>query len=256
MAGSATLAPAIVVGSLRYSETSRIVRLATRDLGVQTAIAKGALRPRSRFGGSLQLFSEGVAHLIPGRGDMSTLAAYDVTNLHAGLARDLSRFGAASALAEMVARFVPPGPHPDVHEVLRHGLGMLEASPPELGEVIGLRVMWQLIDALGVAPSVEVCARDHATLPPGDTAFSYRDGGMLCARCAAPGSSTPLAASDRDALRALVTGAEELPDLDARHASAHRRLLRRWVQSHLGDEPLPALDAWQRGDLVSPEKSA
>ena len=55
--------PAIVLSSLRYSETSKIVRLATRAHGVQSAIAKGALRPRSRFGAALQLFSDGVAHL-------------------------------------------------------------------------------------------------------------------------------------------------------------------------------------------------
>src|SRR5438046_610185 len=37
--------PAIVLQTYRYSETSKVVRLATRDLGVQSAIAKGALRP-------------------------------------------------------------------------------------------------------------------------------------------------------------------------------------------------------------------
>ncbi|MCA9723589.1 MAG: recombination protein O N-terminal domain-containing protein, partial [Gemmatimonadetes bacterium] len=41
MAGSPTLTPAIVVGVVRYGETSRIVRLATRELGLQSAIAKG-----------------------------------------------------------------------------------------------------------------------------------------------------------------------------------------------------------------------
>ena len=56
--------PAIVLSALRYSETSKIVRMATRDYGVQSVIAKGALRPRSRFGASLQLLSEGVAHLM------------------------------------------------------------------------------------------------------------------------------------------------------------------------------------------------
>ena len=46
--------PAIVLSTLRYSETSKIVRLATREHGVQSAIAKGALRPRSRYGAALQ----------------------------------------------------------------------------------------------------------------------------------------------------------------------------------------------------------
>src|SRR5207253_2124060 len=45
--------PAVVLQTYRYSETSKVVRLATRDLGVQSAIAKGALRPKSRFGAVL-----------------------------------------------------------------------------------------------------------------------------------------------------------------------------------------------------------
>ncbi|MBK8004156.1 MAG: recombination protein O N-terminal domain-containing protein [Gemmatimonadetes bacterium] len=39
--------PAIVLATWRYGETSKIVRLATQDLGVQGVIAKGALRPRA-----------------------------------------------------------------------------------------------------------------------------------------------------------------------------------------------------------------
>ena len=54
----------IVLSAVRYSETSKIVRLATRDLGVQSGIAKGALRPRSRFGAALQVLSEGQAQLL------------------------------------------------------------------------------------------------------------------------------------------------------------------------------------------------
>src|SRR5207249_7232337 len=50
--------PAVVLQTYRYSETSKVVRLATRELGVQSAIAKGALRPKSRFGAGLELLSE------------------------------------------------------------------------------------------------------------------------------------------------------------------------------------------------------
>ena len=52
--------PALVLQTYRYSETSKVVRLATRDLGVQSAIAKGALRPKSRFGAGLEI---GRAHV-------------------------------------------------------------------------------------------------------------------------------------------------------------------------------------------------
>ena len=45
LAMSLVTTPAVVLQTYRYSETSKVVRLATRDLGVQSAIAKGALRP-------------------------------------------------------------------------------------------------------------------------------------------------------------------------------------------------------------------
>src|SRR5215213_3268696 len=94
---------AIVLSTLRYSETSKIVRLATREHGVQSAIAKGALRPKSRFGAALQVLSEGQADLlVKEHRELHILAAFDVSRLHAGLAGDLDRYAAAMALAEVM----------------------------------------------------------------------------------------------------------------------------------------------------------
>src|SRR5438552_15585786 len=71
--------PAVVLRTYPYSETSKIVRLATRDLGVQSAIAKGVLRPRSRFAAGLELLSEGMAQLYHRETrELQTLAAFDL----------------------------------------------------------------------------------------------------------------------------------------------------------------------------------
>src|SRR4030095_10532808 len=119
--------PAIVLSTLRYSETSKIVRLATREHGVQSAIAKGALRPRSRFGAALQLLSEGQAqYLVKEHRELHVLTAFDLPRLHGGLAADLARYATASALAEVMIRFAPADPHPESYEVLRDALQTLE----------------------------------------------------------------------------------------------------------------------------------
>jgi len=77
--------PAIVLSTIRYSETSKIVRLATREHGVQSAIAKGALRPRSRFGAALQTLSEGQARLLmKEHRELHVLASFDLLRLHVG----------------------------------------------------------------------------------------------------------------------------------------------------------------------------
>lgn len=251
MAGSPLITPALIIGTLRYGETSRIVRLATRDHGVVSAIAKGALRPKSRFGAALQLMSEGQAHLIPSRtSDLHTLAAFDLAVLHGGLAADMERFAAASALAELATRFVPPAPNPAVYHQLLESVSLLELAPSDATVVVGLRALWRLITELGVAPVMRHCARDGAVLPEGDVAFSFRDGGFLCASCAAGGASTRLGAEDRDALLSLIEPGEDLPVLSLAQVAAHRRLLVRWVQNHLGDTPMPALEYWLRGGLL------
>jgi DNA repair protein RecO (recombination protein O) len=90
---SVAITPAIVLSTLRYSESSKIVRLATRDFGVQSAIAKGALRPRSRFGAALQVLSEGQAQLyLKEHRELHTLAAFDLIRVPVGIAADLERY--------------------------------------------------------------------------------------------------------------------------------------------------------------------
>src|SRR3977135_2960350 len=134
--------PAVVLQTYRYSETSKVVRLATRDVGVQSAIAKGALRPRSRFGAALQVLSEGQAQfLTKEHRELHTLTALDLTVLHAGLARGLDRYAAASVLAEVMLRFAPPDPHPESFDLFRDALAALESSTAEAVEALGLRLL-------------------------------------------------------------------------------------------------------------------
>ncbi|HEY7878621.1 MAG TPA: recombination protein O N-terminal domain-containing protein, partial [Gemmatimonadaceae bacterium] len=90
---------AIVLHFFAYSETSLIVRLATREAGVQSALARGAKRARSRFGTALDLFAQGAAqlHMKEGR-ELQTLGAFDVGRSRAAIGLDLGRFASASAV--------------------------------------------------------------------------------------------------------------------------------------------------------------
>src|SRR5438034_1159880 len=140
--------PAVVLRTYRYSETSKVVRLATRDLGVQSAIAKGATRPRSPFGAGLELLSEGVAQLYLREGrELQTLGAFDVVNLRRELARDLDRFAGAAALVEMVLRMAPPAPLPAAYDTLLAGLDALVASEIGSADAAGVRALWRRLAA-------------------------------------------------------------------------------------------------------------
>ena len=249
--------PAVVLQTYRYSETSKVVRLATRELGVQSAIAKGVLRPKSRFGAGLELLSEGVAQLYFREArELHTLAAFDVVNLRRGLAGDLSRFAGAAALAEVLLNMAPPAPLPAAYDTLTACLDALASVPLEEVDAVAVRGLWLLMGALGFAPSLDVCVRDGGSVAPraGESvAFSAAEGGVLCSRCPPANPAARLPFQDYQDLLVLNDRSTELPALDGPHAAAHRRLVARFVRHHLGADTGPsstpslsALEFWER----------
>src|ERR671932_607097 len=78
---------AIVLHAFDYLESSRVLRLATREAGVRSAIAKGARRSTRRFGGGLDLFLLGGAwRIVAELGFAPTLD--ECASCHAPLAVD------------------------------------------------------------------------------------------------------------------------------------------------------------------------
>ncbi len=239
---------AIVLHGFDYRETSRIVRLATRDAGVVAVIARGAKRPKSRFGHGLDLFTSGVAQLAinPTR-DLHTLAAFDATHARPALAESLQRFGAAAALSELCLRFGTDDAAREFHDALAAGLDAVGAASDEDVAARALAAAWQLVAELGFAPSLDACALCHRPLEADEAVrFGHRAGGALCRTCAAaaPGARV-LPPEARRVLGRWLEGAEGEP-LDAATARAHQRLLREFLEEHLADgRPMRAWISWE-----------
>jgi DNA repair protein RecO (recombination protein O) len=239
---------AIVLTTLRYGETSKIVRLATRELGVQSAIAKGALRPRSRFATALQPLSLGRGLLILSRrSDLHILTAFELTHVPSGLGAALERYAAASALAEVMLRFAPAAQHPETYDLLANALLDLESAPRDRAGSHGLRWLWRLVGVLGFEPALDSCVMDGSPIPEqGPLAFSVLEGGAVCPECARAAPTTVLPSTDRADFALLLGEHFAVPVLEPRNEAAHRRLLVRYIRAQLGDDqPLPALEFWQ-----------
>jgi DNA repair protein RecO (recombination protein O) len=227
---SATATAAIVLQSCPSGETSRIVRLRTRTAGVHSAIAKGALRPRSRFA-VMEPFAEGTATLyIRDTRDLQTLSAFDLTRSRQGLGRDLLRFGGASLIAELVIRTASEEAQPDLYDAVAGGLDRLLQADAGALEVDVLAVTWHLIAELGFAPELDACIACGRGIAEGlDAMFDYAAGGLRCDACAAglPGRRIPARA--RTALARFSRG--DAADVGA--TEGHWRLLSRYLEHHL-----------------------
>ena len=245
---------AVVLHAFDYSETSRILRLATRDAGVQSVLARGARRPKSRFGTALDLFSQGAAQLYLKDGrELQTLSAFDVTRARPALGGDLERFTAAAVVAELLLRFGTDDANERLFTTLVDALDAITAAAPARAREAGLVGGWRLVAELGFAPSLESCSACHAALPAEhEAAFTHEAGGVLCRACARlypPGRVLPPDA--RAAISAWVSGAwaDELDDAASR---AHQRLLREFLRHHLADgRALRAFEVWEHGGWAS-----
>ncbi len=241
---------AIVLHSFDYRETSRIVRLATREAGVVSVIARGARRPKSKFGQGLDLFTSGTAQLVlHPTNDLHTLASFDASRARPLLAGSLRRFGAAAALSEMCMRFGTEAAA-GVHDALRDGLDALERADDDAVAAATFSAGWRLVAEIGFAPTLDACALCQREIGPDEEVrFAHRSGGAVCTSCRTlvPGARV-LPATARAALSAWLNDGEvRIPDLQT--ARAHQRLLREFLEEHLADgRAMRAFQAWERLD--------
>ncbi len=232
---------ALILQSFPYSDTSKILRLVTPDLGVRSVIAKGAQRPKSRFGGILELFTEGDAHffLKDGR-DLHTLSGFDLVRSRQALGRNLAAFAGASLLAELVLRFGTEEPNPALYDAMIRAFDRLAGSSQETAPLHALVGVWEMVAILGYEPQLAACIR-CGTVPGAvePTRFDVEAGGIACTRCRPTGRLVDSAA--RAHLGRMVGGAAILDEpLDR---ALHGALLRAFLLAHLeASQPLRALD--------------
>lgn len=239
---------ALVLHAFDYLESSRILRLLTREVGVRSVLAKGMRKSARRFGGSVDLFVRGTAHLYTKSGrDLDTLAGFEDVRVRLELATDMARFTGAAVLAELVLRFAREG---DADEELYVAVtSALDAVAGAQGPAVAESVVagsWRIVATLGFAPSVDACGDCHAAVAPDEPVlFSHPAGGVLCQRCGRIARGRVLPPAPRLALSAWLRG-ESASLASEAEARAHQRLLREFLEEHLTDgRPLRAYAAWE-----------
>ena len=242
--------PAVILHVMPYGDTSKILRLLTRDLGLQSGIARGARRAKAATGPRLDLFAFGDASLrVRESRDLHPLTAFEILDPHTALSGGVDRFAAACALAELVLKTAPAEAHAGFFAAVAGGLSALAGAANDDVAATALAACWAAVRALGFSPSLDRCVACGTPVAEGDAVhFSAAAGGALCAaHRSGAGGIARLAGPDRDALAALLDGILPEPRLDARHAASHRRLLLSFIRYHLAeDRPLPAMAFWDQ----------
>ncbi len=188
MAGVRT--EALILRSVDFGESDRIVHLLVPDSGRVTAIAKGARRSVRRFPGTLDLFNHLRVQMQTRRsGAMARLEQATLIESFTPLRNETRRFAIACYLLEVLDRLAPEGgTRGDMQRLFRFALAALRATATCTPDA-RLRVFIELraLEALGLRPEFRRCVR-CGVRPDGaaQVDFHVADGGTLCRRCAAP----------------------------------------------------------------------
>src|SRR4051812_17045165 len=158
---------AIVLHAFDYLESSRILRLVTREGGVRSVLARGARKSQKRFGAALDLYAQGTADLQtkPGR-ELDTLTAFDVARARHQLAADLARFAGASMIAELTLRFARDVADPGLFDAVESALDTIGSATSDRARDAALGGAWRILAEMGVGPSIDDCTECHAPIAP------------------------------------------------------------------------------------------
>jgi DNA repair protein RecO (recombination protein O) len=174
---------AILLRSHRLGETSKIVTLFTDGYGKIAAVAKGARRPKSRFGASLDLFAHSkIVFYKKENRDLYLISESTLVHALYGLREDARRLGFASAAVELVDRMVMREERtPGLFPLLLGGLMALEGGV-HLSRLLSA-LMLKIVAILGFRPQLFVCNGCRRTIEGQVAGFSAVRGGVLCRDC-------------------------------------------------------------------------
>ncbi|MDH3733152.1 MAG: DNA repair protein RecO [Gemmatimonadota bacterium] len=196
---------AVILQTYRYSDTSKILRLMTFEHGPCSAVARGALRPKSRYGGMLEPFVEGDATLYMKEGrELHTLSAFELVRERRDIGHALGLYTVASVLCELVMRLAPEHRDDDLYRALVRGLDVLHARARSGDDGGGLEHVWSLVSTLGFQPQLESCVSCGRGIGEERARFDFSAGGLHCSACAPGGPG--LEVDELRTLRALASG--------------------------------------------------
>ena len=230
--------PAVLLRSFDYGETSRVLRLYTKDLGLVSVMAKGVRRGGAKGRSGLETFSRGEITLyMKSTRELQTFKEFAVEEGASDLGRDVVRFAGASVLAEIVLAHGGPEPNTELFTRLTAGLRRIEEVEGREVLRVVLTEGWMLVRALGYEPQLDPCVRCGLSLEGrGLGRFDFAAGGVCCPDCAVDVTGPRVGPGAREQLTVLLHGVE-LEVLDRIHA--HLRLLHDFCRYHLsGSKPL------------------
>lgn len=169
----------IVIRSINYGETNKIVTMYTRERGKLAFMARGAKKPNSRLSSITQPFTHGYFLVQTGSG-LGTMQQGEIVSSLRSIREDLMKTAYAAYMAELIDKCTEEKqPDPYLFEFLQQSFHYLDEDydPEILANIFEMK----MLRLLGLHPVLDSCINCGST--EGKFALSIRENGLLCHRC-------------------------------------------------------------------------
>ncbi|MFH1220449.1 MAG: DNA repair protein RecO [Candidatus Eisenbacteria bacterium] len=175
---------AVVLRSRKIRESSKVVILFSQSYGKISTIAKGSLKPKSKFGSSLEILTHSsIMFYRKENRDLHTLSHSEIVNAFDNVKKDIIKLAYASVAAEIVERLVPQEePNKALFALLVSVLGEIGAAERHQLEIVLSSYQLKMLHLVGYGPELARCVRCGKSVEE-RVWFGLLSGGVLCPMC-------------------------------------------------------------------------
>ena len=176
----------IVLRNNRFSDSSRYVIVLSKSMGKVTLIAKGSLKPSSRFAACLEPFVHNqVVFYHPENRDAYHISACDIFHPFIELHKNLEKFRFASACVVLIDKIaLPNDPNITLFKLLYSILSSLNTANDNEIKILFWAFELKLMTILGYQPNLNHCLKCKKTEATFLKIFlSLDQGGLICEAC-------------------------------------------------------------------------
>ncbi len=185
---------AIILKTMKYRDTSKIVTFYTKEFGKLKGIAKGARTAKNKFGSALEPMTHSMLVIYKKEHrDLHLISQCDAIDSFKNLTEDLDRMTTALSVVELINQVTHDEErNPNLFALVSETLGELNSSSKNYS-AYSYAFRLRLASLFGYAPNLEVCGEcgNPITINNGEKqyAFQVARGALFCNRCYSPGDS-------------------------------------------------------------------
>ena len=261
----------IVLRSMKYRDTSKIITFYSKEYGKLKGIAKGARTAKNKFGSALEPLSHSMLLIYKKeQRDLHLISQCDSIDSFRNITEDLDRMSAGLSILELIDQVTHHEEcTPAMFTLLVETLSALNAST-KYYQMYLQAFQLRLAALFGYAPNFDVCGQcgKPVVIDNGEreVAFQIVRGAVFCTKCCAPNDSSVHAsdqsiaftALSREGLqvvrRLLNARLSSLSDLefDACVGNEMNELLRLYLRYHFdGLKPLKSAEFFQQQHILT-----